>query len=314
MEADAVRLMQKALDLMNLHLHKAISDISGVTGLRIIRAIVDGVHDPCILADMKEKRIRCSHDELVHALTGNYRMEHLFALRLALAQYDFTQQQIQECDVVLAEYLSTITDEPTSQVQSDTEPSDQSLANVRIRRQRIRGNAPSVFSLPREIERLTGRRWDCIPGIGAMTIMTGISEVGLDLSRWPSERHFSSWLGLCPNRKVTGGRLISSHTRKVNNRFATSLRMAASALSNSKSALGAEFSRLRARLGPAKAITAMAHKLACLYYRLMRYGQVYVDTGQVEYEAKSRERTIKYLQKRASGLGLQLIQTSSVTD
>jgi len=188
--ADAVRLMQKALDLMNLHLHKATSDISGVTGLRIIRAIIDGTHDPYILACMKAKRIRCSHDELFRALTGNYRTKHLFSLKLALAQYDFARQQVQECDVATANCLQTLTCVASDQMQMDNESTNQSPSTVRPRRQRIQGNAPKSFDLPREVERLTGRKWDSIPGIGAMTIMTGISEVGLDLTKWPTERHF----------------------------------------------------------------------------------------------------------------------------
>jgi transposase len=301
--ADAIRLMQKALDLMNLHLHKAISDLSGVTGLRIVRAILSGIYDPEALAMMREPGIKCSREELVHALTGNYRTEHLFSLRLALAHYDFAQRQIEQCDSAICGYTATLPDGTAGPTSDGSDPKDQPPAKKRRSR---RGNAPKIFDLAEEVNRLTGRDWNVIPALGPMTIMTGISEVGLDLTKWDTERHFSSWLSLCPNPRITGGRVKSSRTRKNKNRFAKALRTAATSLSRSKSALGAEFRRLRARLGAPKAITAMAHKLGILFYRIMRYGSAYVDMGQEAYEAKYRERTIKYLEKRALELGLEL--------
>lgn len=298
--ADAIRLMQKSLTLMNLHPHKAISDISGVTGLRIIRAILGGVHDPKALAGMRERGIKCSQEELEHALTGNYRQEHLFALKLAVQRYDFAHQQIQECDRALGEFTSSLPDGETEETDCDDKSPDGT------KQHRPRRNEPQAFDLHGEVERLTGRNFECIPGLGAMTVMTGISEVGLDMTRWESEQHFASWLSLSPNPKVTGGQVISSHTRRNKNRFATALRLAATSLQQSKSALGAQYRSLRARLGPAKAVTAMAHRLACLYYRLMRYGAEYLDIGQEAYEAKYRERTLKYLKKRAAALGMEL--------
>jgi hypothetical protein len=285
---------------MNLHPHKAISDISGVTGLRIIRAILGGEHDPKALAGMRESGIRCSQEELEHALTGNYRQEHLFALRLAMERYDFAHQQIGECDTVLSEYISILPDGPTDSTGCDA------ISPNETKQYRPRRNEPRAFDIHSEVERLTGRDFGCIPGLGAMTVMTGISEVGLDLSKWPTERHFASWLSLSPNCKITGGRVISSLTRKNKNRFATALRLAATSLQQSKSALGAQYRCLRARLGPAKAVTAMAHRLACLYYRLMRYGAQHLDIGQEAYEAQYRERTLKYLRKRAAALDMEL--------
>lgn len=307
--ADAIRLMQKALELMNLHLHKAISDLSGVTGLRIVRAIADGNHRPESLAMMREPGIKCSQEELVRALTGNYRKEHLFSLKIALAQYDFAQKQIEECDIELSEYLSSLPDGPDGP-DNDNDTTCQPPANKN--RTRPQGNEPKTFNLADEVNRLTGRDWRIIPALGPMTVMTGISEVGLDLSKWPDERHFSSWLSLCPNPKVTGGKVKSSRTRKNKNRFALALRMAATSLERSKSALGAEYRRLRARLGAPKAITAMAHKLAILFYRLMRYGTAYVDAGQEAYEYNNRERTIKFLERRAGELGLEIRDPSTL--
>jgi len=304
--ADAIKLMHKALELMNLHLHKAISDVSGVTGMRIVRAILGGERSPEVLADMKESGIKASHEELVSALTGNYRIEHLFSLKVAVAQYDFLQEQIQGCDRVLSEFTASLPDGPTVPTTKDSGAPGQQPTKKKSR-SKAKGNQPKIFDLGMEVERLTGRDWSVVPALGPMTVMTGIAEVGLDLTRWATEDHFSSWLTLAPCRKITGGRVISSHTRRSNNRFTTALRIAAASLWHSKSALGAELRRLRGRLGPAKAITAMAHKLAILYYRMMRYGSLYVDIGQEAYEAKHREHTVKYIKRQATKLGLKVL-------
>jgi len=299
--------MHKAIELMNLHLHKAISDVSGVTGMRIVRAILGGQYNPEALADMKESGIKASREELISALTGNYRREHVFSLKVAVAQYDFLQEQIQECDRALSEFTATLPDGPTLPTLKDNGAPGQQSTKKKPK-SRGKGNQPKLFDLGKEVERLTGRDWSMIPALGAMTIMTGIAEVGMDLTRWADEDRFSSWLTLAPCRKITGGRVISSQTRRSNNRFATALRIAATSLWHSDSALGAELRLLRGRLGPAKAITAMAHKLAILYYRMMRYGSIYVDIGQEAYEAKHRERTVRYIKRQADKLGLQVLE------
>jgi transposase len=299
--ADAIRLMQKALDLMNLHLHKAISDLAGVTGLRIVRAMVAGEHDPHVLAAFRDKAMRCSQEELVKALTGDYRQDHLFTLGLALAQYDFLQTQIQQCETVLAAYLATL---PTPEPDPATPPP------VSPRRARKPKHAPA-FDLAGELDRLSGQALTSIPGLGPCQVMTIIAEVGLDLSKWPTEHHFASWLGLCPNRKITGGRVKSSRTRKVINRASTALRLAALAVGRTSSAIGAFYRQKRAALGAPKAITATAHRLAIDFYRLLRYGEAYVDIGARHFEARVQARTFKSLQKRAKAMGYQLVEAAA---
>jgi transposase len=296
--ADAIRLMQKALDLMNLHLHKAISDLSGVTGLRIVRAMLAGEHDPHALAAMRDKAIRCAPEELVKALTGDYRQDHLFSLGLALTQYDFFQMQLQQCDTVVQTYLATL---PTPEPSDPATPPPTSP-----RRTRKQKNMPT-FDLAGELDRLSGQALTSIKGLGACQVMTIIAEVGLDLTAWPTENHFASWLGLCPNRRITGGKTKSSRTRKVINRASTAFRLAAMAVGKTHTALGAFYRQKRAALGAPKAITATAHRLAIHFYRLLRYGQAYVDIGERHFEARFEERALKSLHKRAQTMGFQLV-------
>lgn len=300
--ADAIRLMQKALDLMNLHLHKAISDLSGVTGLRILRAMREGEHDPQVLAAMRDKAIRCSQDELVKALTGDYRPDHLFTLGLALDQYDFLQQQLRQVDTALETYLASL---PTP------EPPDAPVPPpVSPQRPRKQKHDPA-FDLASELDRLSGRALTSIAGLGPCQVTTIIAEVGLDLSKWPTEHHFASWLGLCPNRRITGGRVKSSRTRKVINRASTAFRLAAQAVGKTSTALGAFYRQKRAAHGAPKAITATAHRLAVYFYRLLRYGQEYVDIGQRQFEERFQERSLKSLQKRANVMGYTLVEVAA---
>jgi transposase len=300
--ADAIRLMQKALDLMNLHLHKAISDLSGVTGLRIVRAMVAGEHDPQQLATLRDKAIRCPRAELVRALTGDYRPEHLFALGQALAQYDFFHTQRVQCDTELAAYLATCA--------TPAPPDPPAPPPTSPRRARQAKHAPA-FDVAGELDRLTGQAVTSLPGLGPCLVMTIIAEVGLDMRKWPTEAHFASWLGLAPNRKITGGRVKSSRTRKVVNRASTGFRLAAQAVGKTQTALGAFYRHKRAALGAPKAITATAHRLAVLFYRLLRYGQAYVDNGERHFEARFQERTLRSLQKRATALGYQLVEVAA---
>lgn len=300
--ADAIRLMQKALDLMNLHLHKAISDLSGVTGLRIVRAIVAGEHDPQVLAALRDKAIRCPAEELVKALTGDYREDHLFSLGLALAQYDFLQTQIQQCDTTVETYLATL---PTP------EPPDPAIPPPTSPRRTRKQKHDPTFDLAGALDRLSGQAVTSIAGLGPCQVMTIIAEVGLDMTAWPTEHHFASWLGLCPNRKITGGRVKSSHTRKVANRASTALRLAAQAVGKTSTALGAFYRQKRATLGAAKAITATAHRLALYFYRLLRYGQAYVDLGERHFNERFEERALKSLQKRAKAMGFELVEVAA---
>lgn len=299
--ADAIRHMQKALDLMNLHLHKAISDLAGVTGLRIVRAIVAGERNPHTLATLKAPGIKCSTPELVRALTGHYRPEQLFALQVALQQYDFYTAQVAACDEALAAYLQTL---PTPEPEPTAPPS-----GPRPRQGKADWHNRPAFDLAGEMDRLLGKAVvGRLPGLGVCHVMTVVSETGLDLAAWATEKRFCAWLGLSPHRKITGGKVYSSRTRKVVNRAATAFRLAAFSLTRSHTALGAYYRRLRSALGAPKALTALAHKLARLYYRLVRYGVAYTDAGMATYEARYQERRLTALRKRAEALGYTLVE------
>jgi len=293
--AQQIHLMHKALEQMNLQLHKVLSDVTGLTGMKIIRAIVDGERNAVELARMKHPLVKSSEEDLVKALTGEYCPEHLFALRHAVELYDVFQTKLGECDREMEKYMATL--------ESKANPKD--LGGKRTQKRR---KNQAHFDLRKELFRLSGVDLTRIDGIDALTAQTIICECGFDLSAFPTEKHFASWLGLCPNNRITGGRVRNTRTRKVQNRAATALRIAAQSLHRSHSALGAFLRRLKARLGAPKAITAAAHKLARLVYRMLKYGMVYVDKGQDYYEQQHQQRVLKNLAKRAKQMGYQLIR------
>jgi len=299
-----VQRMQKSLTQMNLQLANVISDIMGVTGQKILRAILAGERDAEKLAGMRHAGIQASREEIVASLTGNWRAELLFALKQEMDRYDFCQWQIAECDAEIEGHLGTLPAKPQK-----TDSPDQPAPTQK--KKRASGNSPS-FALDKELVRITGVDFTRIEGINVMTAQTILSEVGLDMSKWKSEAHFASWLGLCPNNSVTGGKVLRRGTRKVVNRAATAFRIAASTLRRSDSYLGAQFRRFRTRLGAPKAITAMAHKMSRLFYRMLRYGQEYVDRGQQFYQDKYRQQQIALLNKQAAQLGLVVTAAISV--
>ena len=297
--ARQIHLMQKALEQMNVQLHKAVTDITGVTGMAIIRKIVAGERDPHALATLRHASVQRTEAEIAEALNGNYRPEHLFALRQALTGFDFFQGLIEECDRETEAYMATL----RSKTPADEEP-------PRKRKRSRRKNQPH-FDLTAELHRITGVDLTQVEGIDALTAQTFITECGLDMSAFPTEKRFASWLGVCPNNRKTGGRIRSRHTRRVANRTAKALRIAAQTLLRSKSALGAFVRRIRSRSGAAIAITAGAHKLARILYRLLKYGEAYVSEGLKEYEARQQQTTLRSLQRRASALGLALVDTTT---
>ncbi len=296
--ARAIHLMHKALEQMNLQLHKALSDITGKTGMKILRAIVAGERDPRVLVRHRDRQVKRSDAELVAALTGDWREEHLFALRQALAGYDFAQQQLAECDAQMETRLGQV----ASKVEAQTPPAPRTQAR--------RKNQPH-FDLRTELYRITGVDLCRIDGIEAMTAYTVLTESGFDLSAFPTEKHYASWLGLSPHNKITGGKVRSRHTRKVCNRAAAALRVAAQSLERNQSALGAFYRRMKYKHGAPKAITATAHKLACLIYRMRHFGMEYVDRGAQAYEAQQRERRLRSLQRQAAALGFALVDTAT---
>jgi len=296
-----IQLMQKALEQMNIQLHKAISDLSGATGMRILHSILNGQYNPEELAKLRHGAVKTSQTDLAKALTGNYRPEHLFSLRQAVQAYEFFQRQIQLCDEQIDAHMCSLPG-----AAPDCKPTANSSAAGNGKTPRRRKNQ-FYFDARQEQIRLLGVDLTKIPGISTLTVQTILSEVGTDLTKFPTAKHFASWLGLCPNNRKTGGRVRSTRTRPVSNRLATALRLAAQSLERSQTSLGGFYRRLKARKGPAKAITATAHKLAVLVYRMITKGQSYVELGLDYYEQQYRNRILQNLTKRARAFGYELL-------
>ena len=291
----SVQHMQKAMTLMNIQLSQAISDVAGVTGQKIVRAIVDGERDPMVLAAYRDSRIKASEEEIAASLQGTWKAEHLLALKQALGRYDFFAEQLQECDQQIERVME--------QLQAHTKELGKGKKRSKAK------NAPR-FNLRERLLKMCGVDVTRIDGIDETTALNVVAEVGTDLSRFPSDKHFASWLGLCPGTRISGGKVLGSKTKHSVNRAAQAFRQAAAALRSSKSALGAYYRRLCARMDKAKAVTAAAHKLARLFYALLTKGQEYVDQGQQYYEERYRERVIHQLQRRAQSLGMALVPTT----
>jgi transposase len=296
---DHVRRMQKTLAQMNLQLHNVISDITGETGMRILRDIVSGVTDPKVLAAHRHSRCRANEQEIEASLTGNYRREHVFALRQHLNLYDAYQQQITMCDAEIESLLQ----EMASRQGDPKAP----LPHRRSRSPRS-DNAPR-FEIRALLHRLTGSDLTQIDSLGPYSALRLVSEIGTDMRRWPTEKHFTSWLTLAPKNKISGGKILSSKTQPSSNRAAATLRMCAMSVGRTSTALGAYYRRLAYRVGKAKAITATARKIAILVYRVLRGDLDYNDPGaQAQaYEAQHRSRVLRNLLKRAKDLGFDLV-------
>lgn len=295
--------MHKALTQMNLKLDKVLSDITGVTGLLIIDAILAGVRDPRKLARLRDQRCRNDEETIAKALVGTWRSEHLFALRQARELYRTMQNLIAECDAQIEVHLKTFADRPPA-------PTSDSMPPARKKR-RHKGGLP--FDAQSLLEHKAGVDLTRIDGIDSNTALRVISEIGLDMSRWPTEKHFASWLALCPENRESAGRRKSGRSRPSANRAAAALRMAAQGLHHSKTALGAYLRRMKASLGAPKAITATARKLALMIYRALKHGMHYVDPGQDWYEHQYRDRVLKTLTRKAQQLGYQLVPVGPST-
>jgi len=297
-----IQHLQKALTEMNVQLANVISDLSGTTGMAILHAIVKGERDAYKLADLKHSLIRASREEIAQSLQGNWREELLFVLQQNLELYEVYQKKVRECDQQIEAHLKTM----PAMVNVSEHPIPPPR-RVSWSRKRQPG-----FDLRGELYRLTGVDLTQVDGLDVQTIQTVLSEVGLDMSAWKTEKHFGSWLGLSPDNRISGGKVLKRGTRKVVNRAATALRLAAWNLIRSQSALGAKFRRLRTRLGAPKAITAMAYHLARLVYRMLKFGHAYVDKGMEYYETKHRQQQFAWLKKQAAALNLQLIPLTEV--
>lgn len=296
--AQQVQLMQKSLIQMNLLLQKVVTDITGVTGRKIIDDILAGQRDPKLLAQHRNPHIKASEEDIARHLKGDYREEHLFTLRQAVDAYDFFMRQLDDCHQSALRILGRFKTKLPPQALALDSPAP-------TRRKRSK-NAP-----PKEFHDLlfqcAGSDLTKVPGIEVSTALTVVSEIGLDMSRFPNEKRFASWIGLAPSPKVSGGKTIGHDRPNIRNRAAQALRMAASTLRKSPTALGAQFRRFNARLGPAKTIKAMAHKLAKIVYRLLKYGTAYVDAGEQAYQEQFRARRIRALKRNAADLGLALV-------
>jgi len=294
-----IQHMQKALEQLNVKLTEVVSDITGVTGMGIIQAILHGARDPEQLAKLRDPRCKESEATIARALQGTWRAEHLFALRQAVALYEFYHQQISACDQAIEAHLRTFAD------QSGGQP-----LPYRPRRRKREANEPR-FNARARLYCLCGVDLTAIEGIDETTALVLLSEIGLDMSRWPSVKHFASWLGLCPQHKISGGKILRRRVRRGASRAKRALRLAARSLHHSKSALGAFFRRIKARHGTPMAITAAAHKLARLVYSLLKHGTDYVAQEMAAYEAKYRERKLKAITRQAQALGFELVPAAT---
>jgi transposase len=294
-----IQHMQKALEQMNLKLAHVVSDITGVTGMGIIKAVLKGERDPVELAKLRDPHCKNSEATVARALEGHYRQEHLFALKQAVELVEFYQNQIAACDCQIEACL-----------QQFENKSPETPLTERPRKRRRSGVA---FDARSYLYRITGVDLTQIDSIEANTALRVIGEIGLDMSCWPTEKHFGSWLGLTPGNKVSGGKRLSGRTKPSANRAAAALRLAAQSLNQSQSALGAYFRRLKARLGAPKALTAAAYKLSRIMYRMLKYGAGYVDQGEAAYEERYHDRLLRNLKRRAAELGFQLTAVNSST-
>jgi transposase len=290
-----VQHMQKALTQMNLHLHHVISDLTGLTGLAIVDAILAGERQPQKLAARRDPRIKASESTIAKALVGDYRAEHLFTLKQALAAYRHYQTQMQECDREIERHLATFA----------SKTSEPAPAPVGRQRKKPERHQPQ-FDLRSHLHRILGVDLTTLQGLSTINVHALFSEVGGDRAKFPTSKHFSSWLGLCPDHRISGGKVLSAHTRTVKSRAAYALRMAAFSAGRSYSALGDYFRRMRARLGAPKAITATAHKLARIIYHLLKTGTPYDDTVFARNEALYQQRHEANLRKQARQLGFTL--------
>jgi len=297
--ATHIHRMQKALVQMNLQLSVVLSDITGVTGLKIVRDIIAGQTDPHALAQHRDVRCQATEADIIAALTGHYRPEHVFVLQQNLELFDMYHRQLAACDAAIEAHLAPLAAQappPAGPLPAPRTPG----------KPKARDNAPR-FDIRTPLHQLTGVDLTQIDALGPYSALRLLAEIGHDMTRWPTEKHFTSWLTLAPHNKISGGRLLSSHTVPSGNRAAGILRLAALSLGRTDTALGAFYRRLAYRVGKAKAITATARKLAILVYRSLKEGLLYQDCGAAAYDAKTRERVLRRLRQRAAHLGYVLL-------
>jgi transposase len=298
--------MQKALLQMNLQLSQVLTDITGETGFRIIRAIVDGVRDPYQLAAMRDSHCKKNEEEIAKALTGTWREEHLFVLAQSLEFYDFYTEKISACDVQIEQNYSAIrpdwkNKEVVEQRSTDHLPCKRLAKNAPKDGEKIRGH----------LKRICGVDLVAVHGISVSLAQTILTEIGTDMSKFPNEKHFCSWLGLAPKNEISGGKILVSRTLKTKNRAGQAFRLATVSVMRTDCVFGAFYRRMKSRLGPAQATVATAHLLARVVYRMLKYQVEYEPLNVSEYEKQYHERQIKYLEKKAAQFGFQLVPTAA---
>jgi len=286
--------MQKALEEMNIKLTEVVSDITSATDMAILNAILARARDACKLAKLRNARCQRTEAEIARALQGNWREEHLFALRQAMELYEFYHAQLRECDVQIEAHLRTFAD------KSEGQP-----LPPKVRQQRQTANT-ARFDVRASLYRLAGVDLTVIEGIDAATALVILSEIGTDMSKFPTAKRFVSWLGLCPQHQGSAGKIKSRGVRRGSNRAARALRLAAQGCHHAKNALGAFYRRIQARAGGGKAVVATARKIAERVYRLLKYGEAYVRQEQSAYEETYRVRLVKGLAQKAQELGYRL--------
>jgi transposase len=294
--------MQKALDQMNVQLHHVLSDITGLSGLAILDAILSGERDPHTLARLRDGRVKASEETIVQALSGDYRAEHLFTLKQSLATYRYYQRLLTACDLEIERQLKRF--------DANIDVKERPLAPPKVRRRKIFSNEPN-FDLRTHLYRIFGVDLTAVPGISVLTAHTILSEIGPDISKFRTAAAFASWLGLCPHNDISGGKVLSARTRQVKNRVALAFRMAANALFRSQSPLGDFFRRMRAKLGAPKAITAAAHKLARIVYHMLSTREAYDETILIKHERRFRARAEARLHAQAKALGYSVVPIAS---
>lgn len=291
--------MQKALQQMNLQLHHVLTNITGATGMAILRAIVAGERNAVTLAQFRNPACKSSEETIAKALTGEWKNEHLFALQQSLELYDFYTQQVAACDLQIQQQFATMRprwqDDPNT--PSTILPSTPSKAKNR-----------SDARIRAEILRVTGVDLVAVDGLNSTLAQTILSEIGTDMSKWPTEKHFASWLGLAPHNDISGGKVLRSRTLPSQNRAGQAFHQAAAAVSRSSSAFGAFYRRKRTQLGPQQAQAATAHKIARTVYFMLKHHVPYHDIGADTYEQTQRQRDIAHIRKRAAKLGFTLTE------
>ncbi len=294
----SIQHMQKALEQMNIKLTEAVSDVTGVTGMLIIKAILRGERDPLQLAKYRQDNCKQTEQQIARALQGNWREEHLFSLKQAVKAYEFEHRQQTECDIAIEKYLKTLDDKSEGEVL-DPKPTRGSKRPTALK-----------FNARQLLFQACGQDLTLIEGIDQTNALTILSEIGIDMSKWPTEKHFTSWLGLCPHHRGSGGKIKHRRVRGGANRAARAFRLAAQGCHNAKNAMGAFYRRVRARVGGPKALTATARKIAERVYRLLKYGEAYVRQAMNDYENLYRIKLTKGLAKKAEELGYKLVPTA----